>query len=76
MLEQEEMDIMFVYRMLSNKTQSPFPLHRVGFRLVISQVFNLQKWISILILFLLESTPEIEVKSRPQLYWNEETFQI
>lgn len=76
MLEQQEMDIMFVHRMLKYKTQSPFLLHRVGFMLVISQVFNLQKWISILSLFLLESTPEIKVKSRPQLYWDEETFQI
>lgn len=52
MLEQQEMDILFVHRMLNNKTQSPFPSHRVGFRLVIPQVFNLQKWMNIVSLFL------------------------
>lgn len=62
MLVQQEIEILFVHRMLNNKTQSTFPLHGVGFRLVIPQVFNLQKWISILGLFLLKSTPEIKVK--------------
>lgn len=74
MLEQQEMEFLFVHAVMNNKTQSPFPLHRVGFRLV-PQEFNLHNWISILSLFLLESA-EIKVKSMPQLYWNEETFQI
>lgn len=59
MLEQQEMEILFVHGILNNKTQSPFPLHRIGFRLAIQQVFTLLKWISILSLFLLGSTPEI-----------------
>jgi len=56
-------------------TQSTFPVHRVGFRLVIAQLFNFQKWVSILSLILLGSMPEIKVKSMLQLYWSEETFQ-
>lgn len=55
-------------------TQRTFPFHRVGFGLVIPQLFNLQKWISILSLILSVSTPEVKVKSMPQLYWNEETW--